>query len=883
ETVETGDTDPNDAYDPSVGWTSLGKDVFDGLGYVGCENPPEPGATPLLTQYVEGSSSNKAIEIANLTTGDIVLDGYTLELYSNGNTSANSTETLAGTLAAGSVLVLANSSASAEILAIADGTSGTVNWNGDDAIVLRNAASDVVDSIGQLGTDPGSAWTNGGVSTANDTMCRIDTITTGDTIPDDAYDPSVEWTSLGQDVLTGLGEIGCEAPPVVAVPAFIHEIQGSGLASPLDGTRVIVQGVVTADHQDGDFNGWFMQDTDANADADPATSNGIFVFEDGNTVDVAVGDVVQLEGDVDEFYDMTQLTNISDVTVLSSGNAITATVVSLPWATLEQPEQYEGMYITLPQTLTISEYFNFDRFGEIVLTVGRAAQPTAVFEPGSPEAASLAITNQLGRITLDDNRTSQNPDPAIHPNGAVFDMDNLFRGGDTVAHVTGVMNYSFDLYRIQPTQGADYTAVNARTAAPDSVGGTLKVASFNVLNYFTTFGSRGADNLEEFNRQRDKIITAISVIDADIVGLMEIENNTAAIIDLVEGLNAANGAGTYAYVDTGAIGDDEIKVAFIYKSASVELSGDYQILDSSVDPLFDDTKNRPALAQTFTENANGESVTVVVNHLKSKSSECGPGDDDPEAGNCNLTRTNAATALVNWLAGPGFDDDVLVIGDLNSYDKEDPIDALKTGGYTDLIFDFLGEEAYSYVYSGQWGYLDYAMANASVAESVTGTTVWHINADEADLIDYDTSFKNDAQDALYAPDQYRSSDHDPVIVGLDLTPPDVTGPEIDAEFDTIYAGYHTGYYTVDFSCTDDVDPNPSCDATINGIDVDDGQRVFLIKSGWGQPWHRHVGSTLYIKDRSFTLTVVGTDTAGNTTTETAEPEFRTWHRHHKSI
>ncbi len=256
--------------------------------------------------------------------------------------------------------------------------------------------------------------------------------------------------------------------------------------------------------------------------------------------------------------------------------------------------------------------------------------------------------------------------------------------------------------------------------------------------------------MEEFTRQRDKIIAAISTIDADVVGLIEIENNTEAITDLVNGLNAYLGAGTYAYVDTGVIGTDEIKVAFIYKTATVSLVGDYKILDSSVDSRFIDTKNRPVLAQTFLEVATNEKVTIAVNHLKSKGSAC---DGDPDlgdgAGNCNLTRTAAAEALVDWLASDptnSGDPDFLIIGDLNSYDKEDPIDAILAGSdgildtaddYNDLLYRFIGEDAYSYVFDGQIGYLDHALANNSLNVQLTGTTVWHINADEPDLIDYD--------------------------------------------------------------------------------------------------------------------------------------------------
>ena len=234
------------------------------------------------------------------------------------------------------------------------------------------------------------------------------------------------------------------------------------------------------------------------------------------------------------------------------------TALSLPVTSVDDFEAYEGMYVTFPQALVISEYFNFDRFGEIVLTSDRHLTPTAEFEPG-PDAIAAANAFLLDKITLDDGRSSQNPDPAIHPNGGIFDLDNLFRGGDTVANVTGVMDYSFGLYRIQPTQGADYTNANPRSAEPDDVGGSLKVASFNVLNYFSTLDDgvndicgpaenqecRGADTAEEFTRQRDKIIAAISAMDADVVGLLEIENNVddEAVIDLVDGLNAVGGAG----------------------------------------------------------------------------------------------------------------------------------------------------------------------------------------------------------------------------------------------------------------------------------------------------------------------------------------------------
>ncbi len=519
-------------------------------------------------------------------------------------------------------------------------------------------------------------------------------------------------------------------------------------------------------------------------------------FFDVPEVDVNVGDLVLVQGTVQEFFERTQLSFVT-VGKLGSGNPLpTPATVMLPVTTIDDFEPFEGMSMVMPQDLTISEYFNFDRFGEIVLTTDRHNQPTAIFEPGSVEAAELAAANALDRLTLDDGRTSSNPDPAIHPNGLEFTLDNLFRGGDLVSNVTGVMDYGFSLYRVQPTGGADYVATNERPTTPDDVGGTMKVAAFNVLNYFSTLddsGSicgpladqdcRGADDANEFTRQRDKIFEALADINADVVGLIEIENHATdeALIDLVDGLNAVVGAGTYDYVATGPAGPDAIKVALIYKPATVALVGAPAVLDDPafLNPLdYVTPKNRAAVAQTFEQIGSGDPVTVVVNHLKSKGSSCGAGDDDPESGSCNLTRTLAAEELADWLASDptsSGDGDVLIIGDLNSYDKEDPIDALARGAddvlgtaddYTDLVLRDLGEEAYSYVFSGQWGYLDYAMAITETAAKVNDTTVWHINADEPDILDYDTSFKKPAQQALYEKNAFRSSDHDPVIVGL---------------------------------------------------------------------------------------------------------------------
>ena len=152
------------------------------------------------------------------------------------------------------------------------------------------------------------------------------------------------------------------------------------------------------------------------------------------------------------------------------------------------------------------------------------------------------------------------------------------------------------------------------------------------------------------------------------------------------------------------------------------------MLTSAVDPRFIDTRSRPALAQTFEENATGARFTVVVNHLKSKGSACADiGDPDvgDGQGNCNVTRDErrarrSSTGSPPTRPGSG-DPDFLIIGDLNSYAMEDPIDAIKAGpddtpgtpdDWTNLVAQFLGPFAYSYVFDGMAGYLDHALASA---------------------------------------------------------------------------------------------------------------------------------------------------------------------------
>jgi predicted extracellular nuclease len=589
-----------------------------------------------------------------------------------------------------------------------------------------------------------------------------------------------------------------------AVP--IHFVQGSGLTTPIFGTTVVVEAVVVGSYQgSGQFNGFFLQERDDRADDDPMTSEGIFVFGSGLQT-VAPGELVRVRGTATEFNNLTQVASVTNLEVCGAGYDVTPAEMTLPVDDMMVWEAVEGMLVSFTHELYVTEHFNLGRFGEVHLSVDdRLWNPTNIVTPGVP-ALALQDLNDRSRIILDDGLNIQNPDPVIYPDPKLT-YTNTLRTGATVPQLTGVLDYRASSYRIQPVGVVDFVDTADRPYEMDDVGGDIQVASFNVLNYFITLdtganicgpdqnmGCRGANTAFEFERQRAKILNAILEMDADIVGLIEIENHhaDAAVIDLVAGLNDIAGAGTYAYVDTGVIGTDAIKQAFIYQPAAVTPVGDYAILDSSVDPSFIDTKSRPVLIQTFADNATGELFTVAVNHLKSKGSPCddvGDPDMGDGQGNCNVTRTTAAQALVNYLATDPTDsgsDRFLIIGDINAYAMEDPIMAILNAGYTDLLREYYSDQAYSYVFDGQFGHLDHGLASQGIMPFVTGATAWHINADEPRVLDYNVEFKTAGQIAeWYSPEPFRSSDHDPVIIGLFFPTVTILTPEDGDEFESL--------------------------------------------------------------------------------------------------
>jgi predicted extracellular nuclease len=588
----------------------------------------------------------------------------------------------------------------------------------------------------------------------------------------------------------------------------ISAIQGSGLSSPLAGLTLDVEAVVTSDLQaSGLLSGFYLQDPVG--DGNPATSEGIFVF---SSIPVNTGDRVRVRGNAVEFASsgssLTELSSVTSAQVCSSGNALPAAVeVSLPVPSVSFWERYEGMLVRFSQQLVVTGNFNLGQFGQIDLAPSLLYQPTQT--PGN--SASWAVAADLVRrsiLALDDNSSSSGVNLnggglAPYPQPGLSNANTLRAGalvnpnGDTPLPLIGILDDRFGAYRIQPTAAVTFSnSPNPRpatTAIAASAGGRIRIVSTNVLNFFTTLGSRGAFTATELANQRAKIIAAMSAANGDIFGLSELQNfangqtnggayTNSAIEDLTVALAAATGK-TYRFIDTitpanlapgNAVtdnGTDAIRSGLIYNADTVTPVGPAAL-------YYQNDQNRPSLAQTFRPvrgpGAANETFTVVVNHFRSKGSACGGGSDDPFQGSCNGMRLSMANHVRAWLAAnptadpAGVDRAYILIGDFNAYFGEDPIQALLSSGYTNLIHLLIGPKAYSFNFGSQAGYLDHAIVNAAALRLVKNVAELHINADEpAALQALDTNIKSPAaQAAYYAGNEFAASDHDPLVVGF---------------------------------------------------------------------------------------------------------------------
>lgn len=558
-----------------------------------------------------------------------------------------------------------------------------------------------------------------------------------------------------------LGVAASIVPARAQTPAKIAAIQGGGETSALLNQNVTVEAVVTANFLGADkFNGFFVQDPVG--DGDPKTSEGLFVYVNSKSpfaeIDLKAGDRVRISGRISRYKGQTQISSPSAIKVLLHGEPLAPQIITLSPDT--NWESLEGMLVHFDQTLVVTAQNDLARYGSLKLASARLFNPTNARSIDEVKAAPLVVAS----IGLDDGSDDSYP-----KQNRYLDKDGTLRTGATVTGLTGIVSEYNGAYRIEPTIDPVLTDANPRPLTPPDVGGSLKVAAANVLNYWTTFkdkehpNARGAENAPQFERQSAKIVAQLKGLNADIVGLMEVENNGETTIDeLVRRLNLAYGRDEYAVVPPPAtgFGTDAIRVAMIYKPAQVECVGPSQ---SASDAIFE----RLPFAQTFRDKTTKGVFTVVVNHFKSKGSAPQNGDTDQGEGAWNQKRTAQARRLLDFveqLQKSSDDPDVLAMGDFNAYIEESPLRALRDAGLQHLNLRLAPADRYSFSYDGLFGSLDHALATPSLDGQVTGFAEWHINADEPYFNVYDK-----IKVADYQPDPYRASDHDPLIVGLNLT------------------------------------------------------------------------------------------------------------------
>jgi predicted extracellular nuclease len=803
--------------------------------------PTSPASAALATHLVVNEAyggggnsgatwTNDFIELYNPTDAPISLAGLSVQYRSSGGTGTGFTD-LTGSVAAKSHFLVQEAAGSGGSTALPtpdvtgslamSGTAGSVALVTGTGTVTPSAAN-TIDLVGW-----GSATLREGVAapgTSNSTS--VSRKIAGD----DTDDNSVDFAAGAPSPTNSKGETqppsGGGSDPVEVT---IAEIQGTGAESQLVDDQVVTEGVVTAAFPTGGFNGFYIQT--GGEDTTPGASDGIFVYEPGFAATIEVGDSVEVEGVVKEFSSLTEI-DATEVTELSQplppvvpNTALPGTDCALPGdecltgAELDAArEEFEGEAFQPTTPMTVTDSYDFGAtsssfFGEIGIAAASdipLVTPTEVIDAQDTDAiAARTAYNTAHLVILDDGSSAnywntQNTAGAQDQPVPWLTKDHTVRvGADVTFDAPVVLDYRFG-WKLQPQRQVVgkptglVTFEQDRPAAPAAVGGDLKLATFNVLNYFTTFGGdvpgctayvdrddnpiatrscsgsngpRGAWDQVNFERQQTKIVNAINTMDADIVSLEELENSRSvdganrdeALAALVAALNDEAGTQRWSFVPSPALvpaSEDVIRSAFIYDPTKVAPVGESEIHDVIA---FDNA--RDPLAQVFKPKTgtSDQAFAVIVNHFKSKGSGV---DDGTGQGNANPDRVAQATALTefaNSFAAARGTDKVFLTGDFNAYSMEDPVQVIEAAGFTSLeSTDDPAEESYSF--AGTSGSLDHVFANAAAKAMVTGVDLWEINANES--VFYQYSRYNYIGTDLYTPEVFASSDHNPEVVGI---------------------------------------------------------------------------------------------------------------------
>ena len=607
---------------------------------------------------------------------------------------------------------------------------------------------------------------------------------------------------------------------------LISTIQGTGHLSALDGQTVTTIGVVTAVDTNGS-RGFYIQDP--NGDGNAATSEGIFVFTNAAPT-VSVGQLVKITGVVDEFtsgsaapgsFSTTEIVATTAVggviSVIGTGPAIGAVVIGgadgllPPAASLVEAaafyESLEGMLVTVKEAVVVGPT---NDFGEIYAVVDNDAdrgngvngselneRGALPIEPGTPDFGNIDIVGadfNPERVQIDDDSGVFNAASPSVSNGAQL--------GD----VTGILRYDFGNYEIVPTQAYSVEQQSILVKETTTIEGSstrLTVATYNAENLDPADGAgRFATIAQEIlnNLKAPDVVALQEVQDSDGPGNAAGSTVTGAsgtLQALVDAINGAAPAGvTYAFIDNPFIGDDtnggepggNIRNAFIYRTDRVDfVDGSLKTVAANGTPISDPAGNtdqqtnidnpffasRPPLIATF--EFNGQDVTIVNNHFTSKGGSGALFGSDASPINAGevqrAAQAQAVNSFVDSMLASDSDARVLVTGDFNDFETEQPLDVLRgeatitnydvpgsnttdatatyTPGGTQVLYDLIETlpvaERYDYVFEGNAQSLDHALVTNGLLDGAEFDVV-RINAEFGD----------------------QTSDHDPMIVSFDL-------------------------------------------------------------------------------------------------------------------
>ena len=529
----------------------------------------------------------------------------------------------------------------------------------------------------------------------------------------------------------------------------IAVVQGSNPRSALLDEQVTIQGVVTL-VQAGE--GLYVEEP--GSDDNDATSNAIFVRSTNLPTGVIPGSWISVQGTVTEIprgrNTLTALTRISDLSQCSDGQNLPITNVALPLGGLDR-EALESMRIKIDGELTVTDTYQFGSGTFSLAGNGLQFVPTEVTTPG-PETSRYTSKNRNFSLTT-----------------TMLDLQKrpaLLSPGSDISNVAGVMVHDDRNLKLA-LQSMNTNSPKAFETPAQAGSDEIRVVGMNLHNYFNGDGKggdfptpRGAKTTGEFDDQRQRLGAAIGALNPHILAVMELENDgfgaLSAAADFINLAEEVTGAPWRVVRPTGDdIGSDAIMVGLFYRDDLLETVASARTLTGA-----EFRKSRQPLAQVFKQHDSDERLLVVVNHLKSKGScpDAGINANQKDGQGCwNPMRVASAEKLSAWvtsLSTTSQAGNALILGDMNAYRQEDPIEVIRNAGFIELMDKDQGN-AYSFMYYGQAGTLDYAFVSNTLQEKIQQAFIWNVNAG------FPTRMK------LPKP-WLRFSDHDPVVVDIDL-------------------------------------------------------------------------------------------------------------------